>query len=71
MKKMRWEIKVDPKNYDTTIEGYSFEESGATINYISKCNCWELWAYNNGGEDVFQGTYHNLTEAIKEAESWT
>jgi hypothetical protein len=65
---MRWKAKVINENL--TLEGIGWEESGATI-YTKEDNTFDLYSYNYGGSEKFEGNFTNINDAIKEAESWT
>jgi hypothetical protein len=65
---MRWTTII--QKGVLTLEGSGWEESGATI-YTKEDNTFDLYSYNYGGEERFEGNFVNINTAIKEAESWT
>lgn len=61
---MRWQ------QIGNIIEGYGWEESGAVI-YPVLDGTFDLYSYNYGGDQNFEGNFPDIDSAKKEAESWT
>jgi hypothetical protein len=67
---MDWQTKV-MEGGKIKLEGSSYDGAGAAIytKADKTCDLFEIPQY--GGEEIFQGNYQCLVEAVQVAESWT